>query len=61
MKRIALALSENVQMKFIAYAMIFMKVSLLGILIYRISTGLNDFHFSFDSNLLYYIGVGFLA
>lgn len=61
MKRIALALSENVQMKFIAYAMIFMKVSLLGILIYRISTGLNDFQFSFDSNLLYYIGVGFLA
>lgn len=61
MKRIALALSENVQMKFIAYAMIFMKVSLLGILIYRISTGLNDFQFSFDANLLYYIGVGFLA
>lgn len=61
MKRIAIALSENVQMKFIAYAMIFMKVSLLGILIYRISTGLNDFQFSFDANLLYYIGVGFLA
>jgi uncharacterized membrane protein YfcA len=61
MKRIAIALSENVQIKFIAYAMIFMKISLLGILIYRISTGLSGFSFTFDTVLLYYIGIGFIA
>ncbi len=61
MKRIAIALSENIQMKFIAYAMIFMKISLLGILIYRISTGISGISFNFDTVLLYYIGIGFLA
>ncbi len=61
MKRIALALSENIQLKFIAYAMIFMKISLLCILIYRISTGFHQLSFSFDTILLYFIGVGFLA
>jgi uncharacterized membrane protein YfcA len=61
MKRIALALSENIQMKFIAYAMVFMKISLLGILIYRIATGINTIHFNFDTILLYYVGIGFVA
>jgi uncharacterized protein len=61
MKRIALALSENVQMKFIAYAMIFMKIALLLILIYRISTSIHNLHFEIDTMLFYFIGVGFIA
>ncbi|WP_435355258.1 sulfite exporter TauE/SafE family protein [Emticicia sp. SJ17W-69] len=61
MKRIAIALSENVQMKFIAYAMIFMKFSLLAILAYRIITGINTFQFSIDTMFLYFVGIGFLA
>ncbi|WP_394990871.1 sulfite exporter TauE/SafE family protein [Emticicia sp.] len=61
MKRIAIALSENIQIKFIAYAMIFMKISLLGILAYRITTGIHAFHFSIDTMFLFFVGIGFVA
>ncbi len=61
MKRIALALSERVQIKFIAYLMVFMKISLLGILFYRISSGIGSFNLVIDNQLFYYIGAGFLA
>ncbi|MFN3852289.1 MAG: sulfite exporter TauE/SafE family protein [Spirosomataceae bacterium] len=63
MERIAYILSNQVKLKYLAYAMVVMKVGLLSILIFRIVGNFNASHeaFHLDPNFYYYIGVGFFA
>jgi uncharacterized protein len=63
MERIAYLLSNQIRLKYIAYLMVAMKIGLLSILAYRIFNSYESTHttFQIDPQLLYFIGVGFIA
>jgi uncharacterized membrane protein YfcA len=61
MERIANALSARVGVKYIAIAILALKVLLIGVLAYRIFASIHSFQWGVDNLFFYYIGVGFLA
>ncbi len=61
MERIANTLSTHVRLKYIAYAILALKVLLIGVLAYRIFFSIHTFQWGIDNLFIYYIGVGFLA
>ena len=61
MERIANTLSTHIRLKYIAIAILVLKVLLIGVLAYRIFASIHSFQWGVDNLFFYYIGVGFLA
>ena len=61
MERIANTLSTHIRLKYIAIAILVLKVLLIGVLAFRIFSGVHSFQWDIDKLFVYYIGVGFLA
>jgi len=61
MERIANTLSTHIRLKYIAIAILVLKVLLIGVLAFRIFSGVHSFQWDIDKLFVYYVGVGFLA
>lgn len=61
MERIANALSDRIGVRYIAVAILVLKVLLVGVLAYRIFASIHSFQWGVDNLFIYYVGVGFLA
>jgi uncharacterized protein len=61
MEKLALSLSSNIKFKYIAIAMVLMKVLLVSILVYRVASSDLWHGGALDEFFYYYIAVGFFA